>query len=148
MKGFKLTLFMGVILGFGIAVGLVDSARANPNQNSPLGMNTNEALEVDASLPFVDLFRLALPFDEARPWFTKGNVAFDNNGWPKNLNGGKAGTRFLSHIPIQALPQGEYTVLYEGEGKLRYGASAKLVKQTPGKDIIRLVAQKQPWKSI
>ena len=144
MKGFKQTFVLGILLGIGITIGLIDSARANPNQNSPLGMNTNEALEVDASLPFVDLFRLALPFDEARPWFTKGNVVFDNNGWPKNLNGGKAGTRFLSHIPIQALPQGEYTVLYEGEGKLRYGASAKVIKQSPGKDIIRLVAQKQP----
>jgi len=81
------TIFIGLLIY--IAMG---SLQANPNQNSPLGMNTNEALEVDASLPFVDLFRLALPFDEARPWFTKGNVIFDNNGWPKNLNGGKAGT--------------------------------------------------------
>ena len=143
MKGFIRTIitgFSGVVLSFSV----LSSVQANPNQNSPLGMNTNEALEVDASLPFADLFRLALPFDEARPWFTKGDVVFDKNGWPKNLNGGKAGTRFLSHIPIQALPQGEYTVLYEGEGKLRYGASAKVVKQSPGKDIIRLVAQKQP----
>ncbi|HID35840.1 MAG TPA: GGDEF domain-containing protein [Ghiorsea sp.] len=40
------------------------------NQTSPLGMNTNEALEVDASIPFIDLFRLSLPFDEAfhREW--------------------------------------------------------------------------------
>ena len=100
MKRFIRTIFIGLSLGL---CGL-HSAYANPNQNSPLGMNTNEALEVDASLPFVDLFRLALPFDEARPWFTKGNVIFDKNGWPKNLNGGKAGTRFLSHIPIKALP--------------------------------------------
>jgi hypothetical protein len=113
------------------------------NYNSPLGMNTNEALEVDSSVPFIDLFRLSLPFDEARPWFTKGAVKFDNNGWPKDLNGGKAGTRFLSHIPIAALPQGEYTVLYEGEGQIRYGASAKLIKHTKGKDIIRFAPMKQ-----
>ena len=54
-----------MVLAFGIGL----NAKANPNQNSPLGMNTNEALEVDASLPFVDLFRLSLPFDEARPWY-------------------------------------------------------------------------------
>ena len=127
-------------------MGTASSSYANPapNQTSPLGMNTNEALEVDASLPFVDLFRFALPFDEARPWFTKGDVKFDKNGWPKNLNGGKAGTRFLSHIPMEALPKGEYTVLYEGEGKLSYGASAKVVSQSPGKDIIKLVPMKQP----
>ena len=113
------------------------------NFNSPLGMNTNEALEVDSSIPFVDLFRYALPFDEARPWFTKGNVIFDKQGWPQNLNGGKAGTRFLAQIPIQALPQGEYTVLYEGEGEIRYGASAKLIRRSLGKDIIKLVPMHQ-----
>lgn len=114
-----------------------------PNLNSPLGMNTNEALEVDSSIPFVDLFRYALPFDEARPWFTKGNVKFDANGWPQDLNGGKAGTRFLAQIPVQALPQGEYTVLYQGQGEIRYGASAKLVKRFPRKDIIRLTPMHQ-----
>lgn len=127
------------------SLGLASSAWANTPANftSPLGMNTNEALEVDSSVPFIDLFRLALPFDEARPWFTKGNVKFDKNGWPQNLNGGKAGTRFLSHIPVRALPQGEYTVLYQGEGQIRYGASAKLVRREKGKDIIKLVPMPQ-----
>ena len=114
-------------------------ANANTNILSPLGMNTNEALEVDSSIPFVDLFRLALPFEDARPWFTKGNVRFDRNGWPMRLNKGQAGTRFLSHIPPAALPRGHYTVLYEGQGEITYGASAKLVKRLPGKDLIRFV---------
>ncbi len=112
---------------------------ANANQNilSPLGINTNEALEVDASIPFVDLFRLALPFEDARPWFTKGKVRFDRNGWPAQLNNGQAGTRFLSHIPPEALPKGTYTVLYDGKGEITYGASAKLIKRLPGKDLIK-----------
>jgi hypothetical protein len=112
------------------------AVKANPNALSPLGMNTNEALEIDSSIPFVDLFRLALPFDEARPWFTKGHVKFDKNGWPMNLNGGQAGTRFLSHIPPEALPKGTYTVLYDGEGEITYGASARLIKRSPGRDLI------------
>ncbi len=112
------------------------------NFNSPLGINTNEALENNTSLPFVDLFRLALPFDEARPWFTKGNVKFDKNGWPQNLNKGQAGTRFLSHMPVRNLPAGFYTVRYEGEGHIRYGASAKLIKRSKGKDLIRFVPMK------
>ena len=107
------------------------------NQSSPLGINTNEAMEVDSSLPFVDLFRFALPFESARPWLTKGKVSYDKNGWPSALNGGQAGTRFLSHIPAKALPQGVYTVRYDGEGSLRYGGSAKLIKSSPGVDLIR-----------
>jgi len=108
------------------------------NQSSPLGINTNEAVEIDASLPFVDLFRQSLPFESARPWLTKGKIDYDANGWPKSLNGGQVGTRFLSHIPADALPKGEYTVRYDGEGTLRYGGSVKVVKSQPGMDLIRM----------
>ncbi|RVU86242.1 hypothetical protein EOL70_01985 [Leucothrix sargassi] len=107
------------------------------NQASPLGINTNEAMEVDSSLPFVDLFRFSLPFEAARPWLTKGKISYDKDGWPSNLNGGQAGTRFLSHIPAAALPKGVYTVRYDGEGQMRYGASAKLIQRLPGRDLIR-----------
>ena len=115
---------------------------APANSTSPLGINTNEAMENNTSLPFVDLFRLALPFEEARPWFTKGTVSFDKDGWPKNLSKGQAGTRFISQMPLKNLPVGLYTVRYEGEGKIRYGASAKLVKRLKGKDLIRFVPMK------
>ena len=125
-------------LGCLLAITLNTSVAAPVNHGSPLGINTNEALENNTSLPFVDLFRLAMPFEEARPWFTKGNVRFDRNGWPMNLNGGKAGTRFLTQIDPRALPQGLYTVRYDGDGEIRYGASAKLVKRTPGMDLISL----------
>ncbi|CAA6814812.1 MAG: cellulose-binding domain protein [uncultured Thiotrichaceae bacterium] len=133
-----------VFLAFLLGMLLLGSNMALANQNilSPLGINTNEALEVDSSIPFVDLFRLALPFDEARPWFTKGNIRYDRNGWPMQLNRGQAGTRFLSHIPPAALPKGNYTVLYDGQGEMTYGASAKLVKRLPGKDVIRFEPMK------
>lgn len=109
------------------------------NQSSALGMNTNEALEVDASVPFVDLFRYALPFEEARPWLTKGEIDYDDNGWPTKLHeDGYAGTRFLNNIPADALPGGTYTVRYDGKGRLQYGGSAKLIKNSPGKDLIKL----------
>ena len=107
------------------------------NQASPIGINTNEAMETDTSVPFVDLFKLSMPFDEAKPWFTKGHVQFDRFGWPSRLNRGTAGTRFLNQINPQALPQGLYTVKYDGNGKIRYGASAKLVKRMRGMDLIR-----------
>jgi hypothetical protein len=123
-------------LGCLLAFTLNTSLAAPANLGSPLGINTNEALENNTSLPFIDLFRLSMPFDEARPWFTKGNVRFDRNGWPLNLNGGKAGTRFLTQIDPKALPQGLYTVRYEGDGEIRYGASAKLVRRSKGMDLI------------
>ncbi len=122
-----------------LSISVTAYAAPPANITSPLGINTNEAMENNTSLPFVDLFRLALPFEEARPWFTKGNVKFDQYGWPKNLNKGQAGTRFISQMPLKNLPVGLYTVRYDGEGTIRYGASAKLVKRLKGKDLIRFV---------
>ncbi len=118
------------------------SAAPQPNLLSPLGINTNEAMEVDASVPFVDLFRMSLPFHEARPWLTKGKVEYDKFGWPKKLNGGQAGTRFVANMPQQSIPVGAYTVLYKGKGKIKYGGNAHLVRHYPGKDLITLKGHK------
>jgi len=118
---------------------------ATPHSNllSPLGINTNEAMDQDASVPFVDLFRMAMPFQEARPWLTKGNITYDKNGWPSNLNGGQAGTRFINNFPQQSIPVGAYTVLYKGNGKIKYGGNARLIRHYPGKDIIVIRGNKQ-----
>ncbi|SKA78574.1 hypothetical protein SAMN02745130_01892 [Thiothrix eikelboomii] len=130
-------------MGLGVAticVALVAPFAMANNQSSPLATNTNELTEDDASVPFIDLFRAALPFEDARPWLTGANVQLDANGWPARLNGQIAGTRFLSNLPAQALPGGRYTVLYEGQGKLQYGGDAKLVAAGQGQDTIDLFA--------
>jgi len=106
----------------------------------PVGINTNEVMQVDASAPFVNVFKMSLPFDEADSKLTRGNIVYDRNGWPRNLNGGYAGTNLIHWLPAGALPDGDYTVLYEGQGKLTYGDDATLISSTPGKDIIRIIA--------
>jgi hypothetical protein len=109
--------------------------------NSAQGINTNEIMENDASVPFVDLMKMAMPFEEARPWLTKGNIRYDKNGWPVYIpKGGQAGTRFLNDIPAGTLPDGNYTVLYEGEGQLDYNHDARLISHSAGKDIISIIA--------
>lgn len=115
-------------------------ALSTGNAASPLGTNTNEITESDASMPFIDLMRAAVPFAEAAPWLTKGSVAYDANGWPANLNGGQAGTRFLSNLPAAVIPEGTYTVLYEGEGDIQYMNDATLVERKPGYDTITIAA--------
>lgn len=113
---------------------------AQYNTNSAIGTNTNEATEEDSSVPFVDLFRTALPFEDARPWLTKGNVRYDADGWPVDLGGGQAGSRFLANLPGAAIQHGVYTVLYDGEGEIRYGNDAKLVEHGQGWDTINIDA--------
>lgn len=116
------------------------SMAAQSPQASLLGINTNEIGYTDASMPFVDLFRSANPFQENVLRLKADAVTYDANGWPSNLNGGEAGTRFLGELPPDALPAGEYTVLYEGEGEIRYGNDAKLISHAPGRDLISLDA--------
>ena len=111
--------------------------------NSPLGINTNEITEDDASLPFVDIFKSSIPFEEARPWLTKGAIRYDKNGWPTRIpRSAQVGTRFIKSVPKEVVPQGIYTVLYKGKGKIIYGHHAKLVKRLAGKDIIAIYAGK------
>ncbi len=105
-----------------------------------IGMNTNEVMQIDSSVPFVDVFKMSLPFDEANAKLTRGNIVYDKEGWPKNLNGGQAGTNLLHWLPVGTLPEGNYTVLYDGQGAIEYTDDATVVSRSPGKDIIRIAA--------
>jgi hypothetical protein len=129
-----------------LAVTYSSSASAGPNTRSPMGINTNEIMDTTASIPFVDVFKTSLPFEEGRPWITKGKVTYDKYGWPKNLNGGQVGTRFLHEVPAKAVPSGNYTVLYDGEGMMTYSDDAKLIHREKGKDIVSIVASRSGVK--
>jgi len=134
---------IGIINLFFLLITTVStSAFAAPNTRSPLGVNSNEVMDDDASIPFIDVFKMSIPFEEARPWLTKGKVEYDKDGWPKKLNGGQAGTRFLHTIPKGTVPEGNYTVLYDGEGKIDYSDDARLVSREKGRDVISIKAGK------
>jgi len=123
------------------------TASAGPNTRSAMGINTNEVMDTTASIPFIDVFKTSLPFEEGRPWITKGRITYDKFGWPKNLNGGQAGTRFLHTIPGKAVPAGNYTVLYDGEGVMTYSDDAKLIHREKGKDIISIIPSRSGVKN-
>ena len=130
------------LLIFLLAISCLTVVDAVP-LSSPLGINTNEIMENDASVPFVDLMKMSMPFEEARPWLTKGTVRYDKNGWPTFIaRGAQVGTRFLNDLPAGTLPDGLYTVLYEGEGKLEYNHDARLIQRSAGRDLIEIKAGK------
>jgi hypothetical protein len=90
---------------------------------------------VGQAMPFVDIFRTARPFQELSP---KG-VKYDQYGWPIYIPAKQfARTKLLQGTLQDAIPNGEYTVFYEGQGKLSFGADA-LQKITPIEDgVIKL----------
>jgi len=91
-----------------------------------LGINT-EAPQggvdtVGQSMPFVDVFRTARPFAE----LSSKKTQYDANGWPTELDPdiGYARTKVLQGMLSGAIPNGKYTLLYEGEGKVELGGQA------------------------
>ncbi len=117
---------------------ITNIAHSTNNRLSPLGINTNEVMDMDSSVPFVDLFKQSMRFDEARPWLTKGNIEYDEKGWPSNLNGGQAGTRFVNNFPAASIPNTVYSVTYKGQGKIIYGGDTRLIRRLPGKDLVQI----------
>lgn len=111
-----------------------------PAQVRPLiGVNVNELHYEDASFPFVDLFRQSAPFkDNVLELPDADKVEYDAQGWPLHLNGAKIATKFIGKMPLKALVQGDYVVLYDGAGSLSYGHGVELVSQSPNRDVIRL----------
>ncbi|RVU85921.1 hypothetical protein EOL70_00270 [Leucothrix sargassi] len=131
------------ILGSALLSLSITSAHAK----MPLGINTNEVTNQDASAPFVDLMKMALPFDESVR-LTKGYVEYDRNGWPSNLKGGVAGSNVVHWVPAGTLPDGNYTVLYEGEGQITYGGDARAVHSAPGRDVVQVRAGQDQWLKV
>jgi hypothetical protein len=103
-----------------------------------LGINTADVREDTSSVQFLNLFRAAIPFSETVPWGSSKKVEYDKYGWPSNLNGGQAGTKFLNRLPEDTVEDGFFTVLYDGEGEIFYGNDARLVVHRPNKDIIEI----------
>jgi hypothetical protein len=113
----------------------------------PVGMNTNEILHVDSSAPFVNVFKMAMPFKDAKK-LTHGNVTFDKDGWPRDLKGGQAGSYMIHWLPAGTLPEGQYTVLYDGEGQLAYEGDARVIRSSPGKDIVEFSSGKDKFMQV
>lgn len=136
-----LQLSLYVYLHYGKSTFRFGSLRLpSSSTQASLGINTNEISYLDASMPFIDLFRPANPFQDNVLHLPPATIVYDGNGWPSNLNGGQAGTRFLGELPADTIPAGHYTVLYDGEGELRYGNDAKLLSHAQGRDTIDLDA--------
>ncbi len=113
----------------------------------PVGINTNEIQHIDAGAPFVNVFKMAMPFKDAKK-LTHGTVLFDKDGWPRDLKGGQAGSYMIHWLPEGTLPEGQYTVLYDGEGQLSYEGDARIISSSPGKDIVEFRSGKDKFMQV
>lgn len=139
-------------------LGLTGSAIAAPapNEQSPLGINMTGLAYWSTQWTTIDIMKHASN-GSGQLWAT-GNAQtgvfhtghndrldLDENGWPRSLPGADdPDFHYVTTVLYQDnqhYPQGEYTILYEGEGQLQYfGVTPLPEKSSPGKDVVRLDA--------
>lgn len=141
-----------------LLVWCVGAAPAVAQTALPLGTNLAEVTDYSTAVPFADVMKMA------REWFTGTADTFDTGeaarlrtdalGWPVSLaptpgaavRFDRVCTLIFSMSPVNGGPRagqlpypgGDYTVIYEGTGQLRYDFAARLVSASPGRDVIRV----------
>jgi hypothetical protein len=133
-----------VPLTFAVAfVAHVARVRAGdtPAQARPrLGINLAGIADTTSELPFVDVFRSSRPWvsqQEGKPWGQGPPLVLDERGWVKKLQPGCWAVAIMLTLGGH-YPEGRYTVLYDGRGKLEAMNSARLVGQSPGRLTIEI----------
>lgn len=166
----KILLFLIFLLGMGIACSqTIDGSQENlkesalsqtlSNPQSSLGINLSGVGSSSTQFPFIDHFKTARPWittcqtkntsDCHKVWDTEESdlLDLDAQGWVKSLpkpedppRYTQVSTIFFADIPKNTPIAGQYLILYDGEGTLEYGLSAKKDQtlSQPGRDVINI----------
>src|SRR6266850_2078952 len=137
MRRFSIT---AAVIGLA-AVILASSIQAEASDRIPIGTNVSGLDDWSVEFTFVDVFK------QSRPWFSGSASAWqdqrpldlDEHGWVRSLLPGQVARTVmfwdLSRAPGR-YPAGLYVVTYEGEGRIDYWPSARLVERAPGREVI------------
>lgn len=115
-------------------------------ENVPqLGMNLHGPCDWNTELPFVDVFRMSRPWisqTKGQGWGKGPELSLDEHGWVTRLEPDCWAETLLCTIDGGHYPAGQYTVLYEGDGKLDVGNAARVVSSEPGRMVINVDSSK------
>lgn len=131
------------------SVGAVrDSARvvvaAAPVPGAPrMGINLDMVTDWSTEWPFTDLFRASrrwIPQRVGAPWGQGGTLALTADNYVASLEPGQFATTIVFTDPEGHQPGGEYVLLYEGSGELRFDANpgVTVLTSSPGRITVRL----------
>jgi len=121
------------------------TAASAPTAGPRLGINLAGPADWNTELPFVDVFRMSRPWTsqkQGEPWGRGPKLELDENGWVKKLEKDCWAESPLCTISDGHYPSGQYTVLYDGKGKLDAWNAAEIISQSPGKMVIRIDSSK------
>lgn len=135
-KILPVTLFIVLALGSNRVV------YANACEPLPLGMNLPSATYYNPAWMFVDLMKKSLPFVSRNLYGRERTEAIktmakDKNGYPLILPATVAGFSEPQYVQTvlgnYGLPQGRYSLYYEGTGDIHLGAVDNIDASIPGK---------------
>ncbi|MCB9649950.1 MAG: hypothetical protein H6730_25695 [Deltaproteobacteria bacterium] len=114
-----------------------DPDRPRANDTSPLGTNLGELSSDGRAWAFVDVFRMATPWESHGKAGADGRlVEQDPDGWVQALIPGQ---RAVTRIPT--LGGGRFVTLYQGRGLIRLGG-ATVVEDVPGRLVFEAPAHR------
>lgn len=138
--GYSWALAMAVALAMpGTSEG--ETPRMSSQAQPRLGMNLNGPADYNTELPLVDVFRLSRAWisqKKGQSWGKGPSLLLDERGWVKRLDDDCWAETLLCTIDGGHYPGGEYTVLYDGEGKLDFWSAATVVSREPGRMTIKV----------
>ena len=100
-----------------------------------LGMNLAGPADWNTELPFVDVFRMSRPWisqKQGESWGRGPQIELDEQGWVKRLDNDCWAETPLCTISGGHYPQGQYTILYDGQGKIDVWNAGDVVLTQPG----------------
>ncbi|MCC9606933.1 hypothetical protein LOC68_15385 [Blastopirellula sp. JC732] len=112
------------------------AAEPAAKSKASLGMNLAGPVDWNTELPFVDVFRQSRPWvsqQQGSPWGQGPELALDEHGWVKSLESGCWAESPLCTIQGGHYPSGDFTVLYDGKGKLDFSGAAEVTSEEPGR---------------
>lgn len=123
-----------------IALFVVSLSAAEVRPRSALGINLSGPADWNTELPFVDAFRLSRSWISQKKgagWGKGPALQFDEHGWVQRLETDCFAETPLCTIEGGHYPSGDWTVLWDGDGKLEL-SKGKVIESAPGRMIVNL----------
>lgn len=115
---------------------------AAPNDSASLGINLGGVTYWSSEIVFVDLFKHSQTFKSQAPgkgYAQGGPLDLNADGYVRSLAaGGQFADSIVLSRPALGYPEGIYTCLYDGNGKIAFAYGVETVDEQPGRIRIRV----------
>lgn len=122
-----------------VSLALSTTGVERVHAEAKMAINLAGPADWNTELPWVDVFRMARPWISQREgagWGQGPELSLDENGYPTRLPEGVFAESMLCTIEGGRYPQGGYTVLYDGTGRIEF-ARASVVDRSPGRMVVK-----------